>query len=401
MSRLFYQPGGSAVGRWESKYVIGLTGNIATGKSLVRRMLEHLGAYTIDADGLTHQVMAPGAPAYKPVIITFGQWILDSEKRIDRSKLGAVVFAHPAALARLEALTHPIIGQAIDTLIQRARHKVIVVEAIKLLEGPLANQVDAIWVVDSTEEKQLERLVKRALPQLEALKRIRTQNPQADKLARANVVINNNGTPEETWAQVRAAWSRIEGTAQEEAARAAPQRVEVQPTPATAEKMAITSLDIIRGMPKNAEQIAALIRERTGKELSKQDVIMAFGEKSYMMAMANGMPVGLVGFLVENLITRVDEFLLIERAPVEPVAKALIDAIENASKELQSEVGYVFLPEAESPEMVQAFLKQGYERTEIEDIKVPAWREAAREARPDGTQILTKKLRAERVLKPL
>jgi dephospho-CoA kinase len=389
------------VGRWESKYVIGLTGNIATGKSLVRRMLEHLGAYTIDADGLTHQVMAPGAPAYKPVIITFGQWILDSEKRIDRSKLGAVVFAHPAALARLEALTHPIIGQAIDTLIQRARHKVIVVEAIKLLEGPLANQVDAIWVVDSTEEKQLERLVKRALPQLEALKRIRTQNPQADKLARANVVINNNGTPEETWAQVRAAWSRIEGTAQEEAARAAPQRVEVQPTPATAEKMAITSLDIIRGMPKNAEQIAALIRERTGKELSKQDVIMAFGEKSYMLAMANGMPVGLVGFLVENLITRVDEFLLIERAPVEPVAKALIDAIENASKELQSEVGYVFLPEAESPEMVQAFLKQGYERTEIEDIKVPAWREAAREARPDGTQILTKKLRAERVLKPL
>ena len=389
------------MGRWESKYVIGLTGNIATGKSLVRRMLEHLGAYTIDADGLTHQVMAPGAPAYKPVIITFGQWILDSEKRIDRSKLGALVFAHPEALARLEALTHPIIGQAIDTLIQRARHKVIVVEAIKLLEGQLAGQVDAIWVVDSTEEKQLERLVKRALPQLEALKRIRTQNPQADKLARANVVISNNGTPEETWAQVRAAWSRIEGTAQEEAAQAAPQRVEVQPTPATAAKMAITSLDIIRGMPKNAEQIAALIRERTGKELSHQDVILAFGEKSYMMAMANGMPVGLVGFLVENLITRVDEFLLIERAPVEPIAKALIDAIENASKELQSEVGYVFLPEAESLEMVQAFLKQGYERTEIEDIKVPAWREAAREARPDGTQILAKKLRAERVLKPL
>ena len=76
------------MGRWPGKYVIGLTGNIAMGKSLVRRMLEHLGAYTIDADGLAHQAMAPGAPAYKPTIAMFGQWILDSEKRIDRSKLG-------------------------------------------------------------------------------------------------------------------------------------------------------------------------------------------------------------------------------------------------------------------------------------------------------------------------
>ena len=107
------------MGRWENKYVIGLTGNIATGKSLVRRMLEHLGAYTLDADGLAHQAMAPGAPAYKPVVTTFGTWILDAEHRIDRTKLGAVVFAHPDALNRLEAITHPVVGQAIDTLIQR------------------------------------------------------------------------------------------------------------------------------------------------------------------------------------------------------------------------------------------------------------------------------------------
>src|SRR5436853_4668864 len=97
-----------AVGRWANKYVIGLTGNIGMGKSLVRKMAEHLGAYTIDADGLAHQVMAPGAPAYIPVLETFGKWIMDSEKRIDRGKLGAVAFSHPEALARLEALTHPI-----------------------------------------------------------------------------------------------------------------------------------------------------------------------------------------------------------------------------------------------------------------------------------------------------
>jgi dephospho-CoA kinase len=390
------------VGRWEGKYVIGLTGNIAMGKSLVRRMLEHLGAYTVDADGLAHQAMAPGAPAYKPVIMTFGQWILDPEKRIDRSKLGAVAFAHPDALARLEAITHPIVGQAIDTLIRRTRHKVVVVEAIKLLEGQLADQMDAIWVVDASEEKQLERLTKRNLSRLESLKRIHVQNPQTDKLARASVVISNNGSPEETWQQVRVAWTQIKGAAEEEELQAAPQRVEVQTTDTRKTgEMIITSVDIMRGLPRNADQIAGLIQEHTGKELSRMDVLMAFGQKSYMLAVAGETPVGLVGFLVENLITRVDEFMVIKQAPIAPVATVLIQAIERASKELQSEVGYVFLPYNESPEMIQAFLDQGYEKQELEDIKVPAWREAAREARPDGHQIFAKKLRAERVLKPL
>ncbi|NDJ77036.1 MAG: dephospho-CoA kinase [Chloroflexi bacterium] len=397
------------MGRWEDKYVIGLTGNIAMGKSLVRRMLEHLGAYTIDADGLTHQAMAPGAPAYKPVIALFGQWLLDSERRIDRSKLGAVVFAHPEALALLEKITHPVIDQAINTLINRARHKVVVVEAIKLLETPLATQVDAIWVVDASEENQLERLKARGLPHLEALKRIRVQNPQADKLARASVVITNNGSPEETWSQVQAGWSQIKGAAEEEAVQAQVQRVEIKPAPASdAEpardakpKMTITALDIIRGMPKHAEQIAQLIHQQTGREMSRTDVLMAFGQKSYMLAMADNTPVGLVGFLVENLVTRVDEFLIIDAAPIPAVATTLLQAIENASRELQSEVGYVFVPNDAAQEMIQALSEQGYEDTKLEDIKVPAWREAVREARPEGSRVYSKKLRAERVLKPL
>src|SRR5258706_15195425 len=115
------------------------------GKSLVRKMLEHLGAYTIDADGLAHQVMAPGAPAYAPVIQTFGRWILDAENRVDRTKLGAVAFSHPEALARLEALTHPIVGQGIDTLVSRAKQPLVVIEAIKLFEGTLPTQVNSTW----------------------------------------------------------------------------------------------------------------------------------------------------------------------------------------------------------------------------------------------------------------
>ncbi|MBN2303106.1 MAG: dephospho-CoA kinase [Anaerolineae bacterium] len=394
--------------RWEGKTVIGLTGNIATGKSLVRRMLEHLKAYTVDADGLAHQAMAPGAPAYKPTILTFGQWILDKDKRIDRSKLGAVAFAHPEALARLEAITHPIVGRAIDSLIQSAQQEVVVVEAIKLLEGQLADKMDVIWVVDCDEEQQKARLMsKRGLTELEALKRIRVQNPQADKLAHADVVLNNNGTPEQTWVQVQAAWARLKGKPPVQAVEEDEvQQIRVQPTPATTttsgqEKMAVSTVNILRGKPKNADQIAALLQRRTGREFDQSDVLVAFGEKSYMLAMVDDTPVGLVGFLVENLITQVDEFVVIPEAPTIPVATAMIEAMEQASRDLQSEVGYIFLPPDEPQETVQAFLRQGYEHTAIDEISVPAWRETARDACPEGASIYAKKLRAERVLKPL
>src|SRR5215813_5247961 len=180
------------------------------GKSLVRKMLEHLGAYTIDADGLAHQVMAPGAPAYAPAIETFGKWILDPQNRVDRTKLGAVVFSHPEALARLEAMTHPIVGQGIDTLVSGAKQPIVMIGAIKLLEGNLASQVDAIWVVDAAPQIQLERLIsKRGMSEYEARKRIDTQNPQRDKLAKASVVITNNRSPEDVWVQVQREWNKI------------------------------------------------------------------------------------------------------------------------------------------------------------------------------------------------
>jgi dephospho-CoA kinase len=91
---------------WPGKYVIGLTGNIATGKSVVRKMLEHLGAYGIDADALGHRAMAKGAPGYKPIVKTFGEWILGPDGQINRSRLGKIVFSDPEALAALESILH-------------------------------------------------------------------------------------------------------------------------------------------------------------------------------------------------------------------------------------------------------------------------------------------------------
>jgi hypothetical protein len=154
-------------------------------------------------------------------------------------------------------------------------------------------------------------------------------------------------------------------------------------------------------MPQTADAIAGLINTATGKTLNRMDVMTRFGEKSYLLVELEGAFVGLAGFQVENLITRMDEFIIEQGGAQPAIAEALINAVETASKELQSEVGFMYLPIMASPALSDVFLKLGYQRMELDAIKVPAWREAAEESQPPNTFIFAKKLRAERVLKPL
>ena len=198
-----YAGGGQAVstkaetcmGRWPGKTVIGLTGNIAVGKSQVLGQLESLGAGVIDADRVAREVLEPGGAALAAVVAEFGEALLDGQGRLDRAALGRVVFSDAAALARLEALTHPVIRRRIDELVRSAPQPVLVIEAIKLLEGDLAEAVDAVWVVDAAPETQLARLTgQRGMSPADARQRLQAQNPQADKLARADLVIRNDGS---------------------------------------------------------------------------------------------------------------------------------------------------------------------------------------------------------------
>lgn len=421
--------------RWANKYVIGLTGNIAVGKSVVRQMLQHLGAYTIDADGLTHQATAPGAPAYKPVVEMFGKFILDSQGRINRPLLGSIVFTYPDALARLEAIVHPVVNQAINTLVGRANQQIVVIEAIKLLEGDLADAVDTVWVVDASPQVQLQRLTdpkRRRMSPEEAQKRIEAQNAQADKISRADIVINNNGSVDDTWKQVQTSWQVVQAKARGDVAppaippvpavpsvpatppAAAPTVPPPVPAPPTTPPAAAATTDedaaardtgdinVRRGMPGNAEQIASFITSHSDQSVDRMDIMMAFGQKSYLLAQNSGDQVqALIGWQVENLITRVDEFYMDANAPIEQVVNALVTAIEAASKELQSEVGFILLPAQTAQQTVQSFVRNGYELTTLEQIRIPAWREAVDELVSGGEQILTKKLRQDRVMKPI
>ncbi len=200
---------------YPDKKIIGLTGNIAVGKSLVMALLAELGAATIDADEVAHQVLRKGGAAYAPAVEAFGTGILDADGEIERAALGAIVFADAAALRRLEAISHPAIRREIGRLVRDAQADVVVIEAIKLLEGELKDKVDAVWVVNAGEARQLQRLMRtRGMTREEAARRIALQNSQAEKVRQADAVIENEGHIEALRAQVARAWKDFttEGT---------------------------------------------------------------------------------------------------------------------------------------------------------------------------------------------
>jgi len=190
--------------------VIGLTGNIACGKSVVANMLRDLGAEVIDMDKVAHQVMAPNTPTYARIVEEFGPAILTDSGEIDRGKLGAIVFADPSALARLDRIVHPSVLERTDELVARSTAKVVVVEAIKLIESGYHKKCDSIWVVTCSKKQQIMRLCKdRRLSRALALMRIEAQGPPEHKLRYADVVIDNSGTLEHTRQQVQENWHKL------------------------------------------------------------------------------------------------------------------------------------------------------------------------------------------------
>ncbi len=374
--------------KWPEKYIIGLTGNIATGKSVVRKMLEHLGAYGIDADALSHRAIAKGAPGYQPAVDAFGKWILSPNGEIDRAKLGRLVFNDAEAMSRLEDIIHPLVGQAVDVMVKRASQRVIVIEAIKLLESDLRNRCDAIWVVNVPEEVQVKRLVeKRAMKADEAAQRIHSQSAQAQKIAAANVLIQNTGSFEETWKTVVAEWKKI-----------SPQTDTLQKVV----KQAEGEFAVVRGRPRDSASIAELITRLSNgaHTLAQEDVMAAFGEKAFMLLQLGGKNVGVAGWQVENLVARTTEFFIDPSVQAEKGLKYLIDEVERASAELQCEASLLFLPPALSA--MQATWKQlGYEPRTPQSLGVQAWADAANESAQPHTTMFFKQLRQDRVLRPI
>ncbi|MBC8496734.1 MAG: dephospho-CoA kinase [Chloroflexi bacterium] len=376
---------------WPDKYVIGLTGNIATGKSVVRKMTEHLGAYGIDADTLSHRTIMKGAPGYQSIVDTFGKWILSSNGQIDREKLGNLVFPNPDAMASLEEIIHPLVRQAIDILVRHTTQQVIVIEAIKLLEGDLHTLCDAIWVTDATQETQIARLIqRRGMDEETARSRVFAQEAQESKLKAADIVIDNDDSFEQTWEEVLAVWQQ-----------SVPAKVE--PTPVKhVEHVKIKELTVRRAGPGEAEEIAEFITRMSEGErrMTRTDVMASFGEKAFMLLKTGEDIAGLMGWQVENLVVRVDDVIIGDKAPIADAVRAMVEEVEAASKELLCEAALLFLP----PDLARhtdVWQELEYDARTVKDLSVRAWQEAAMESMPPGTVLYFKQLRKDRVLRPV
>ena len=182
---------------------IGITGPIGCGKSTIARWLgEHPGVVVIDADQVSRDVLDAGEPALETVVARFGSEFLRPDGELDRVALGRVVFADPVALRDLEAIVHPAVrARILEALADadEARARAVVVEAIKLVEGGLAADCDEVWLVTCRPDVQLDRLIGRGTPSVDAKQRILAQGDLAGRVGpQATRVIDASNTPETT-----------------------------------------------------------------------------------------------------------------------------------------------------------------------------------------------------------
>lgn len=188
--------------------VVGLTGAIASGKSLVSAEFARLGAFVIDADLIAREIVEPGSPAYNEIVAEFGEEFVGTDGNLDRKALGRLVFSDRERLAALNRITHPRIAEQIESDINKIKQAhpeaFIVVDAALLIENKLHKRMDRVVVVYSDEEKCVERMMSRDdLSETEAQERLGAQMPLKEKLAYADYIIGNSGDIEDTTKRVR------------------------------------------------------------------------------------------------------------------------------------------------------------------------------------------------------
>ena len=196
--------------------IIGLTGGIASGKSMVASMFKDLGAKIVDVDKIGHSVILPHKPAWEKINRLFGKGILKNDLTIDREKLGRIVFTNRTLLKKLNEITHPemikLINKEISLVKDKtySQEKMLIIDAALIYEAKIDGLMDKIIVVYINEDEQLKRLSKRNdLFKEEALQRIKSQMPMKEKVKIADYMIDNSNSLDETKEQVEKIWKSL------------------------------------------------------------------------------------------------------------------------------------------------------------------------------------------------
>jgi len=429
------------------KFIVGVTGNIATGKSVVMRLAAERGALTIDADRLVHELMDYDVEMQAAIAVAFGPELRRPDGRIDRRALGEIVFNDLDAMRDLEEMVHPAVRQELIQRIGRSKISLVFIEAIKLIESKLSDSCQQIWVTRCTKKQQLDRLrICRGMDTPSAATRIKAQPPQEDKVALADVVIDTGGYMVETMTQFERAWERLPESitsqlaakpdvpaapvirSQEiaEAAPALPAATRQPVTPAetvetpevkvpepaivdetqaeTAEaieeapSVRSDDVEIRRARPSDIPSILLLIQKATdGKvKMKRAELLMALSERSYFIGQVGTDVSTVMGLGIDSQVARVDEVYVHPLETASDVAAAVVAEMEKSANAHICEIIVVFLSEDGPREVRQIFASQGYEASERDDLP-QAWRKAIDESQPEDTFFLVKVLRRERL----
>ena len=191
-------------------YLVGLTGGIASGKSYVAGLLGELGASTVDADQVAREVVAPGSSGLVQVVGAFGFEILRPSGELDRAKLGQIVFSDPEKRIELEKILHPLIKARTTQLISQQPSDIVVYAVPLLVEANVDYPFDTVITVEAGVENQVSRLMSsRQMSESDARARIGAQTTSAERIARANFVIDSSGPKEQTKLQVVEVWNQL------------------------------------------------------------------------------------------------------------------------------------------------------------------------------------------------
>jgi len=354
--------------------IIGLTGNIATGKSVVRRMLANSGALGIDADDISHRMLYQGAPAYQPVIDAFGDQILSSQGEISRGKLGKIVFNDEQKLITLENLIHPWVTKAIEKRIQKTTAPLVVVEAIKLFESNLIELCDSIWVSHASEGHQIKRLQQtRNMSRTQAMERISAQHPQSEKVAGADVVISTEGSFKNTWESVQNALNSLNDTIQ------------------------VDNLFLSQNINNSKSWHVGSARQLGNKKwinewkalthFTTQELYQHLGTQMILPLFQNKQYISLI--LWENWDFTASMSAVFPYLMMEEISSTVFDAFHNHAQYNQSEI--LLLPDRFIASRDINPQISGYTKQLIAELSYPSWREAAKkQSQQDQTEIWAK-----------
>lgn len=403
----------------DGKLIIGLTGNIATGKSAVMRLAREHDALTIDADKVVHQIMDTDKEMQAALAVAFGSEVRKQNGRIDRRALGQKVFSDPQALADLESMIHPAVRHEVVRRIEEADESVVFIEAIKLLEGGLADGCHQVWVTRCDSKKQLDRLrICRGLETGEAAARIKAQPPQEEKVAQADMVIDTNGTMHDTEAQFEMAWRRLPDPGDltavtfvlppkpdtslppkaDEKADSEP----AKPRPVVADGESTEGsvietpddlpedLDVRRAKPQDIPGLLLLIQKATdGKlKMKRAELLMSLSERGYFIGQVGAEISAVMGSSIDSQVARVDSIYIHPPEMMGVTGTAVLAEIEKSAFGHMCQIIFAFVPN-DAPQLHKLFTDAGY-HAEPEENLARNWRDALKESQPDDTTYLIK-----------